>query len=653
MCGICGIVDLSGKEVSKTIIKNMCKSLSHRGPDNEGIYISSHGAAECRGQQNINLKSEIRNLKISAGLGHRRLNIIDLSSDGNQPMCNESETVWVIQNGEIYNFVELKNDLIKKGHRFTSKTDTEVIIHLYEEYGENCIEKLRGMFALAIWDERDDVLILARDRPGKKPLLYYFDGSILCFASEFCSLLSSGLVKNEINYTAIHSYLSYGYIPGPMSIYKNIYKLQPAHLLVLKNGELNIKKYWELNFANKIMISENEAAIEVHRLLEESVKLRMYSDVPLGAFLSGGIDSTVVVSLMSQVAGKRIKTFSIGFEEGSYNELHYAQKVAQAYNTEHHEFVVNPQVLEILPRLVEHYGEPFADSSAVPTFYVSQQTKQHVTVALNGDGGDEVFAGYERYQAAKLSEIYQRLPKVLRSAISRKFAQSLPENVDRKNYLSGIKRFIEGASYPLNQGYLHWIGVFNERFKKDLYTSEFFNEVSVANPTELISGHLNGMSGLSLVDSLLYVDTMTYLPNDLLVKVDIASMLNSLECRSPFLDHCLMEFVASLPSEFKLKGFIKKYILKKAFNKKIPKEIIKRRKMGFGVPVGAWFKGDLKNFVNEILLSNDSLKRGYFNPDMVKVMVFQHTSGKKEWGPQLWALLMLELWHKRFIDNFN
>ncbi len=381
MCGICGILDYrSNAKVNASAISKMCAEIKHRGPDDEGVYIGT------------------RNLSAAVGLGHRRLSIIDLSSAGHQPMANEDNTVWAVFNGEIYNYQDLKRELNNKGHIFKSATDTETVIHLYEEYGEECVNFLRGMFAFGIWDEKKQLLLLARDRLGKKPLLYAHIGGVFCFASEFSALLASDFIKKDINSDAINYYLTFGYIPAPLTIYKNVFKLPPAHRLILKDDKVTLGQYWHLDYSPKINISEAEAAAEVFKLLKEAVKIRLYSDVPLGAFLSGGIDSSAVVALMSQFSDKKVKTFSIGFEESAYNELKYARVIAKRFNTEHNEFIVKPNALEVLPLLVERYGEPYADSSCIPTYYVAKQTKQYVTVALNGDGGDELFAGYERYQ---------------------------------------------------------------------------------------------------------------------------------------------------------------------------------------------------------------------------------------------------------------
>jgi len=605
--------------------------MSHRGPDDEGIYLSH------------------KQSKFNVGLGHRRLKIIDLSSAGHQPICNEDKTLMLICNGEIYNYKQLKADLLKKGHRFSSDTDIEVIVHLFEEKAEEAIEYLRGMFAFALWDEKQAKLILARDRTGQKPLLYYHSEGLFCFASEFSSLLESGLVPKRINEEAIHYYLSFGYIPAPLTIYENVYKLPPAHILVLKNKEISLKRYWQLDYSKKIKISEVEAQEELLRLLKEAVKIRLYSDVPLGAFLSGGLDSSTVVALMSQLTSEKVKTFSIGFQEHNYSELKFARNIAKRFQTEHHEFIVKPKALEILPLLVQRYGEPYADSSCIPTYYVSQQTRQYVTVALNGDGGDESFSGYERYQAMLIAQIYQDMPRFLSKIINRSIAL-LPDSINPKNSLRRIKRFFEAAPLPQQERYLRWIGMFDERLKRDLYSERFLYKFSNKNPICWLNPHLNNSKTLNLLDRLLMTDTNTYLPNDLLVKVDIASMANSLEARSPFLDHKLMEFVASLPPEYKMKKLVKKYILKKAVKDLVPKQNIHRRKMGFGLPIGEWFRSELKELINQTLLSKSFFDRGYFKPDAIKMLIKAHLDRNRDYTFQIWTLLMLELWHQKFID---
>jgi asparagine synthase (glutamine-hydrolysing) len=631
MCGICGIVDYKGGLISDGRIRSMADKMAHRGPDDAGLYHDKASLPE-------------------AALGHRRLSIIDLSSRGHQPMSNEDGSVWITLNGEIYNYKELKFELEKKGHKFVSSTDTETVVHLYEEYGEECVGYLRGMFAFAIWDAKKKILMAARDRAGKKPLLYYHDGELLCFSSEFASLLESGLIKNDINHEAVHYYLTFGYIPSPMTIYRKVSKLPPAHILILQNNKVTIKRYWALDYSNKIKITEEDAADEVLRLLKEAVKIRLYSDVPLGAFLSGGIDSSAVVGLMSALTNGRVKTFSIGFEDKDYNELKYAGNIAERFGTEHHELIVKPDALGILPLLVERYGEPYADSSCIPTYYVCHETKRFVTVALNGDGGDESFAGYERYQAMLASEIYAKTPAIVKKGVEF-FIKALPDSINSKNNIRKIKRFFEGVNLPAASRYLRWLSIFGEKLKSELYTEKYMLNFKDNGPVRFIYPYISNTNTPGLVDRLLMADTNLYLPDDLLVKVDIASMANSLEARSPFLDHKLMEFAASLPEEYKIKNFVKKYMLKKSLKGLIPEENLHRRKMGFGMPVGAWFRDELKDFMRDTILSKTSFNRVYFKQETVQGMIKDHIEKRRDYAPQLWALLMLELWYRRFIGH--
>lgn len=629
MCGICGVIDYKlNAQIGDDVIRKMCSKMAHRGPDSEGVYIN--------------------NSSPSVGLGHRRLNIIDLSSAGHQPFSNEDDTAWITFNGEIYNYRDLRQDLESKGHKFKSHTDTETIIHLYEEFGADCVSRLRGMFAFAIWDVRKKALLIARDRVGKKPLLYAHRGGVLCFASEFSALLASGLISKEIDNEALDYYLTFGYIPAPLTIYRDVRKLLPAHTLTLKDNKLASERYWKLDYSKKINISESDAADEVLRLLREATKIRLFSDVPLGAFLSGGIDSSAVVALMSQLSDKKVKTFTIGFEEKDYSELSYARSVSERFNTEHHEFIVKPKALEILPLLVEHYGEPYADSSCIPTYYVCKETKKYVTVALNGDGGDELFAGYDRYQAMMISQKYQDIPQFAKSIV-RRLSKIIPDSVNSKNKLRRIKRFASALDMPLKERYVRWVGIFDDELKKKIYSNRFLNTISQSKPIGVIAPFFN-IEHLSLLDSLLYADSMTYLPGDLLVKVDIASMANSLEARSPFLDHKLLEFAARLPSQYKMKNLIKKFILKKALRGLIPQANIRRKKMGFGVPIGKWFAGDMRGFLSTTLLSQKAQGRGYFNPAIISDMLKRHIARQTDYSFQLWAILMLELWHQQIMD---
>lgn len=632
MCGICGQIQLSSGRGSavEADVRRMCRAMIHRGPDDEGIYINNNGYPQ-------------------ACLGHRRLSIIDLTACGHQPMSNEDNTLWLVLNGEFYNYSTLRKALIEKGHVFRSNTDTETAIHLYEEYGEDFLQYLHGMFALALWDENKNILILARDRVGKKPLLYHYRSGVFSFSSELAALLESKHIAKDINKESLDYYLTFGYIPAPLSIYHHVFKLPPASILILSKGEIEIKEYWRLDYVRKVNISEQDAATEVLRLLQDAVKIRMYSDVPLGAFLSGGIDSSAVVALMCRYSERKVRTFSIGFQDEAYNELSYARNIANKFGTDHHEFIVKPDICNLLPVLVERYGEPYADSSCVPTFYLSQQTKRFVTVALSGDGADESFAGYDRYQAMIIAEKYTKLPVIMKGIINI-LLRYLPDSAHSKNIFRKIKRFSDGLNLPLTQRYLQWVGICSDNLKKELYSDYFLSDLTKGNPFESFFLSLEGRKDLSLIDALLKTDMRTYLPNDLLVKVDIASMANSLEARAPFLDHTLMEFAASLPSEYKINKGIKKYILKMSLKGLLPDNNINRPKTGFGVPLYAWLRNELKDYVAQIILSERAIKRGYFKADTLKYLLRQHLKGSQDYSSVLWSLLMLELWHQRFID---
>ncbi len=627
MCGIVGIANTNSRGASPEILQRMNEAIVHRGPDEDGFYVN----------ENI-------------GLAMRRLSIIDLAG-GQQPIYNPDKTALIVFNGEIYNFQELRADLQKEGNKFDTNSDTEVILHLYDKYGADCVQHLRGMFAFAIWDKRDKSLFIARDRVGKKPLLYsHQPNGNLIFGSEFRALLEHPDISREVDYEAIDNYLSYLCVPAPLTAFKQIRKLAPAHWLRWKDGEIKTERYWSPDFSKKIKISQAEAEEETLRILREAVKLRMISEVPLGAFLSGGVDSSVVVALMAQESSQPVKTFSIGFEEQDFSELKYAKQVAAHVGAEYHEFIVKPDALEVLPILVEHYGEPYADSSAIPTYYVSKETRKFVTVALNGDGGDESFAGYERHAAMRLAENYHRLPAFVRKSLIEKAVDLVPTSEIKKSRVRDAKRFLQAASLPKTERYFRWMSTFNREAKKNLYTREFTETVEHQNPSRFLDEWFATANGSGILDATLLTDQMTYLPNDLLVKVDIASMANSLEARSPFLDHKVIEFAASLPEKIKMKRFETKSLLKKVAAKLVPPEVIYRRKMGFGVPVGNWFRGQMKDFVREILLSEKSLKRGIAKPEMITRYVHEHTNSERDHAFQIWTLLMLELWFQRFID---
>src|SRR5712671_344123 len=437
MCGITGIVRSDGAQIDRELLARMNDAIRHRGPDDDGFYFGD-----------------------GVGLAMRRLAIIDLKS-GQQPIPNSDRTAWIVFNGEIYNYRELRGQIEARGHQFYTDSDTEAIVHAYDQYGADCPKYLRGMFAFAIWDERAKSLFLARDRVGKKPLLYAQLNGQLVFGSEFMALLQHPNVSRDVNYEAIHHYLSFICVPAPLTAYQAIRKLEPGHSLLWKNGEIKLERYWQLDFSHKISISEAEAGERVVDLLRDAVRVRLMSEVPLGAFLSGGIDSSAIVALMAQESSEKVKTFSIGFEEQDFSELHHARRVAEHVGAEHHEFIVRPDALEVLPLLVEHYGEPYADSSAVPTYYVARETRKHVTVALNGDGGDESFAGYERYAAMRLAEKYRRLPSVLRDTLLRQVIERMPSSETKRSRVRDVKRFVQAASLPKVERYLRWVSVFD------------------------------------------------------------------------------------------------------------------------------------------------------------------------------------------------
>jgi asparagine synthase (glutamine-hydrolysing) len=579
----------------------------------------------------------------------RRLAIIDLKS-GQQPIHNQDRTAWIVFNGEIYNYRELRDKLEKLGHSFYTNSDTEAIVHAYDQYGADCPKHLRGMFAFAIWDERTQELFIARDRVGKKPLLYAEVKGQFIFGSEFSALLQHPDIGKEIDFEALNQYLSFMCVPAPLTAYQAIRKLEPGHSLRYRKGEIRIERYWQPDFSKKIDISEQEAGERTIAILREAVKVRLMSEVPLGAFLSGGIDSSAVVALMAEESSTPVKTFSIGFEEQDFSELHHARRVAEHVGADHHEFIVRPDALEVLPVLVEHYGEPYADSSAIPTYYVARETRKHVTVALNGDGGDESFAGYERYAAMRLAEQYHRIPAMLRESVVRQAIELMPSSETKRSRIRDVKRFIQSASLPKVERYLNWVSIFDRQAKQDLFTENFTRQTQGDSAARILDPWFARANGSGVVDAVLLADIMTYLPNDLLVKVDIATMANSLEARSPFLDHHVIEFAASLPEKYKLRGFTTKYLLKQMLRKLLPAENLDRRKMGFGVPIGHWFRGKLQPFLRETLLAESSLKRGLFKPEGVKRLVELHTRGERDYSQQLWTLLMLELWFQRFID---
>ena len=624
MCGIAGaLVPGRGRRFD---LSGPLDAQIHRGPDGVGIWAD----ADCV-------------------LGQRRLAIIDLSEAAQGPLENEDGSVSVTFNGEIYNFQELRKELEAHGHRFKSRTDTEVIVHAYEEWGAACVRRFRGMFAFAVWDQKERCLFLARDRVGKKPLFCTRVGDAFYFASELQGLLRFEGVKRVPDLTALNSYLAWGYIPAPRSAFENIFKLPPAHTLTLDvtgdEPKERIERYWSLDYLPKVIWSEEEAAEELRTAMTDATRLRLISDVPVGAFLSGGIDSSIVVGLMAQLSNVPVQTFSIGFEEQAFNELPHARRIAERWGTDHHEHVVKPDAAEIIPILARHYGEPFADSSAVPTYYVAKVTSQNVKVALNGDGGDESFAGYERYWAQRVAARLRRVPgKQLAANVLRRFGTS-----SERGSTGRAIRFFDAAGLSAPERYASWMSYFDAPGRQSLLTSSFLGHVESVGQ-EWIQNLFHDTESLDPADAAMSVDVRSYLPYDLLVKVDIATMASSLEGRSPFLDHEVMEMAARLPMPMKLRGRAGKHILRQTFSDLLPEKNIDRRKMGFGVPVGDWFRGPLKEMLHDTLLSARAHTRGYFDHDALTAYVGEHMQGRADHGQRLWSLLMLEMWHREVAD---
>ncbi len=625
MCGICGI-HFTDKErvVSPDTLNGMCDVITHRGPDDSGIHIDG-----------------------ATGIGMRRLSIIDLVT-GHQPMCNEDESVWLVFNGEIYNHQELRKELQAKGHIFKTKSDSEAIIHAYEEYGGRCVHKLNGMFAFAIWDRKKRQVLLARDRLGIKPLYYSFDGKTLVFGSELKSLLRSNEVSRDLDLAGLDNFLTFEYIPSPLTLFTSIKKLPPGHILLMRDGQIKTYHYWDLKFYPTE--EKDEIVCEKFReIFQDAVKIRLMSDVPLGAFLSGGIDSSSLVAMMSQVATGPVKTFSIGFENQSYNELEYARLIAEHFETEHHEFIIEPRAVDLISRLINSLDEPIADFSIFPTFLVSEMARQHVTVALSGDGGDELFAGYDTYIADRICRQYQHLPLALRNGLILKALRMIPPTSKKKGLINSAKRFAEGAALPEDLHHVRWMTFLSNEEKNLLFDDHVKFHLNGRDPFTTVRSLFDRSGTDDLLHQQLYVDINFYLPEDILVKVDRMSMATSLEARVPFLDHRIVEFSATIPSRKKLKGFNTKYILKKAMADILPKKILHRGKEGFSIPIKEWLKEELKPMMLD-LLSEERIKReGYFNWPYIDLLVKEHLSNKDNHSHRLWALMLFEMWQDKFL----
>jgi len=630
MCGIAGFVGGGGAPAgagAERVLGRMCEVIAHRGPDDQGTAVIGQAA-----------------------LGMRRLSIIDLAG-GRQPMAGCSGRFTVVFNGEVYNFADLRRELEARGHVFRTHSDTEAVVHAYEEYGAACVERLRGMFAFAVWDSEERELFVARDRAGKKPLYYTLTrGGSLVFGSELKSLLEHPEVGREVDPAALDAYLTFGYVPDPLSVFRGVWKLPPGSRLTFRpGGEPRVGRYWDFPYGEDgggRPATEGELIEELRALLDEAVRVRLVADVPLGAFLSGGIDSSTVVGLMARHSSRPVKTFSIGFREDSFDELSYARLAARHFSTEHHEFVVTPEVCHLVDDLVRHFDEPFADSSALPTYVVSKMAREHVTVALSGDGGDELFAGYTRYGVDRRREKFARLPRLVRSGVMAPLSRRLPHGAPGRNFINNV------ALDPLDR-YLDSLSVFNQLGRPALYSAAFraalgggegafgaFREVAAGSP-----------SGDPL-DRLLYLDSKTYLPGDILVKVDRMTMAASLEARVPLLDHKLIEFVCRrVPAALKFDGAETKAIFKRAVRGLVPDELLDRPKQGFGVPIEKWINRELRDRMRETLLERRTRERGYFEPSYVELLLDEHARGRRDHSMRLWALFVLELWHRSYADS--
>jgi asparagine synthase (glutamine-hydrolysing) len=623
MCGICGELRLDGRPSREADLVAMRDRLLHRGPDSDGIYLAPDGVA---------------------GLGFRRLRIIDLTTNASQPMANEDGSIWLVFNGEVYNFGELRTGLVARGHHFRSQSDSETILHLYEEKGVNAIDDLDGMFALAIWDGRARELTIARDRAGKKPLFYFQSDRLVAFASEIKAFFGHPDIPIETNPEAVPSYFIHGYVPGPATFYRNIRQLEPGTVMTIDaGGRTRTRRYWRIRFpeaSEATAIDRADAVAGVRERVTHAVERRLVSDVPLGAFLSGGLDSTIVVGLMSRLTGAAVKTFSIGFEgDPAYDETSYARMAAERFKTDHTEFRVAPSALDLLDTLIWHHDGPFGDSSAVPTYIVSKLTRQHVTVVLTGDGGDELFAGYMRFAAALASE---RVPPAAIGAL-RTVVSALPSPPSERHWLAKAQRYASAAADPLEVRITKWNALFFDDLD-ELLRPDFRDAIEPIDKLAYLEPERARMSGLSTLGKLLHANFSSYLPDDLLVKTDRCTMANSLEARSPFLDRELTEYAAALPDDLKLRGQRTKIVLREAFADLLPPAIERRGKMGFGVPLGAWFRGELRDYVRDLLLAPDARYRDMLAGAYVEQLVRDHLEERRNLGQQLWSLLCFEEW---------
>ncbi len=634
MCGITGALwNSEPQRIDPALLSRMTEQIAHRGPDDSQTWRDD-------------AHSDARGRSLGVALGFRRLSIIDLAGAA-QPMACEDGTIRMVFNGEIYNYLALRKRLEGRGHRFATHGDGESILHLYEDIGSDCFAQLNGMFAIAIWDARRHRLVLARDRIGQKPLYYAVKDGRIVFGSELKCLAQVQGICDEIDPAAIDEFLTYQYVPHPGTIWKGVHKLPPGHFAVFQDGELSVQPYWDYEPRREIRITAEDAAVHLKELLTDSVRLRMQSDVPFGSFLSGGIDSSLITAIAQRQSDTPIHTFSIGFSVAEFDETEYADQVARHLGTDHQKFVVRPSGVDVIEKLVWHYDEPFGDSSAVPTWYLSELTKRHVTVALSGDGGDELFGGYERYRALRLSERMQRFFPLHRVP-GFGLLQRLPDSDRRRSLLRRGKRFAEALGQSTPRRYMNWLQIFPEAMRASLYNDDFLASLPGDDPFDFLQDAWARTAGRDVVTRASLSDLMTYLPCDLMTKVDIASMAHGLEVRQPMLDHRIVEFASSLPVTLKLRGRRGKRILQDTFGSMIPANIFTRQKMGFGIPIGVWFRGELKPLVHDTVLADDARINRFFRADAVADLVRSHEKNQQNHGYRLWNLLILELWLRRW-----
>jgi asparagine synthase (glutamine-hydrolysing) len=622
MCGICGIISSeTGESVDGELLRCMNQSLIHRGPDDEGYYLNSQ-----------------------AGLAVNRLSIIDLHS-GKQPLANETGDVWVVYNGEIYNYRQIRADLERLDHKFRTQSDTEVIVHAYEEYGDGCVQHLNGMFAIALWDARQNRLLLARDRLGIKPLFYWTDSQRLVFGSELKAVIANPEVPRQVDLSALDLFLTLEYIPGPRTIFQNIHKLPPGHTLVFEQGEIELSQYWDIPF-NPVIEKDQTCVERLADLIQEAVCSHLVSDVPVGAFLSGGIDSSTVVGFMSQYSSQPVPTFSVGFEDESYDELSYAQGIADHFGTSHHFEVLTPDIVTLAEQLVPHLDEPFADTSIFPTFLVSQLASRYVKVVLSGDGGDELFAGYDTYLAERLSRSFRWLPSPLRKTVFPILAEKLPPQSAKKSFTNKMKRFLEGEVLEPALQHARWMIFLSEAEKAELFRPDLQAALNGDSTRALFETYFQQAGKFDFLAQQQYVDVKTYLVDDILTKVDRMSMAASIEARVPLLDYHIVEFALNLPPDLKMNGWRTKIILRNAVKHLLPEMVLKKSKQGFSIPMKHWLRTSLKPMMLD-LLSEDSIRqRGYFNAQTVSGWIQDHLAGRMNRSHQLWPLMVFELWNR-------